>query len=153
MKTKPSHPEVPESVPCFECEAGMLQPVVQDYTSHHPTLGEVTIPGVRMLRCDRCGDTVLGEEGNQRIDAWFDKGLNAISPEEIQSFLSKYGLTQKEASRITGLGEKNISRWASGRARPSESVSNLLRLLLADKSTFERLRQKDFGTSVSCPRG
>lgn len=144
MKTKPKASDAPERIPCFECEDGTLQPVSQDYTSRHPRLGEVIIPAVPMLRCDKCGDTVLGDEGNQRIDAWFDKALNAISPEEVQQFLAKYGLTQKEAAQITGYGEKNISRWASGRARPSESVSNILRLLLSDEGAFERLRRKDF---------
>lgn len=144
MTTTTTTAEQREILPCFECEGGILRPVADTYTSQHPKLGKVSLPDISMFRCDCCGDTVLGDEGNRQIDAWFDKALNAISPEEIQSFLSKYGLTQKEASRITGLGEKNISRWASGRARPSESVSNLLRLLLADASSFERLKQKNF---------
>jgi len=144
MKTTPHKPDSATSVPCFECDAGTLQPVLENHATRHPKLGDVVIPGVPMLRCDHCGDVVIGQEGNARIDTWLDATLNVISPEDIQSFLSKYGLTQKEASRITGLGEKNISRWASGRARPSESVSNLLRLLLAETSAFERLRQKNF---------
>jgi len=146
MKTREtkSKTKTTERIPCFDCDAGCLEPVVEDYVTEHPRLGKVTVPEVVVLRCGHCGSQVLGDEGNRRIDAWFDKALNSISPEEIQSFLSKYSLTQKEASRITGLGEKNISRWASGRARPSESVSNLLRLLLADSSAFERLRRKNF---------
>jgi HTH-type transcriptional regulator/antitoxin HigA len=97
-----------------------------------------------MLRCDRCGDTVIGDEGNRLIDAWLDHCANIITPEEVQSFLTKYRLTQKEASTITGLGEKNLSRWLTGRARPSVSVSNFLRVLLADESAFELLRQRNF---------
>ncbi|MCH7225109.1 type II toxin-antitoxin system MqsA family antitoxin [Verrucomicrobiaceae bacterium E54] len=114
----------------------------------------LTIPEVPMLVCDQCGDRVTGDEGNARINAFLDKALNAISPEEVQQFLAKYGLTQKEAAQITGYGEKNISRWASGRARPSESVSNILRLLLSDEEAFERLRRKDFSSrpKVSYPR-
>lgn len=110
MKTNPPSNSVPSGIPCFECEEGTLQPSLQDYATHHPKLGDITIPAVPMLRCDHCGDTVLGEAGNTHIDAWLEKALHAISPEEVQAFLSKYHLTQKEASRIAGLGEKNMSR-------------------------------------------
>lgn len=132
------------SVPCFECESGRLQPVTEDHASRHPKLGDFVVRAVPMLRCDQCGDTVIGDEGNARIDSYLDAALNAISPEDIQAFLTKYHLTQRRASQITGYGEKNLSRWLTGRARPSESVSNFLRLLLADEDAFERLKQKNF---------
>lgn len=144
MKKKHQSPNHAEGIPCFECEGGILLPVLQDHRGCHPKLGEFVVPDVPMLRCGQCGDTVIGDEGNARIDGFLDKALNAISPEEVQAFLAKYHLTQREASQITGLGEKNISRWMTGRSRPSESVSNFLRLLLADEAAFERLRQKRF---------
>ena len=61
--------------------------------------------------------------------------LNSISPQEVQAFLLKYQLTQKRAAELTGFGEKNISRWLTGHSRPSESVSNFLRVLLAEDVT------------------
>ncbi len=134
----------PESIPCFVCDKGALQPVLLDHATTHPRLGNLTIPAVPMLRCDCCGATVIGEEGNTHIDAFLDKALNVISPKEIQAFLDKYKLTQKRAAEITGYGEKNISRWLSGHSRPSESVSNFLRVLLAERSAFERLLMKNF---------
>jgi hypothetical protein len=36
-----------------------------------------------MLRCDRCGDTVIGNEGLQWIDTWFDQNLHAMAPERL----------------------------------------------------------------------
>lgn len=144
MKTAKKLKVLPESIPCFDCEGGTLQPVRQDYSTRHPKLGDLTIPGVPMLRCDSCGATVIGHEGNTQIDDFLDKSLNAISPREIQAFLDKYQLTQKRAAELTGYGEKNISRWLSGHSRPSESVSNFLRVLLAEKSAFERLKMKNF---------
>lgn len=133
-----------DAISCFACESGTLITELRDYKTFHPSLGDITIPDVPMLLCRDCNELLIGDEGNRRIDDYLDNALNSISPEEIQELLSKYGLTQKQASQITGLGEKNISRWASGRARPSESVSNLLRLLLTDEMAFERLRQKNF---------
>lgn len=144
MKTTKPKTDASLAIPCFECEAGTLVPTLCDHKVEIPGRKALTIPDVPMLVCDRCGDKVTGDDGNACINAFLDKALNAISPEEVQQFLAKYGLTQREAAQITGYGEKNISRWASGRARPSESVSNILRLLLSDEEAFDRLRRKDF---------
>jgi HTH-type transcriptional regulator/antitoxin HigA len=134
----------PEPIPCFECDSGTMHPIRQDYTTSHPKLGALTIPKVAMLRCNQCGDLLIGHEGNTQIDAYFAEALNSITPAEVQQFLDKYNLSQKQASIITGLGEKNISRWLNGHSRASESISNYLRLLSADAQTFERLKQKNF---------
>lgn len=144
---KPKAATDPQAMPCFECESGTLHPVTLDHSTSHPKLGEITIPGVPMFRCDSCGDTVIGHEGSARIDAFLSAALNSISPAEIQRFLDKYNLSQKQASTITGLGEKNISRWLNGHSRASESVSNYLRVLLADSQAFERLKLKDFSAA------
>ena len=119
-------------------------PVLRDYKVETRGGKTLNIPAVPMLVCDQCGDCVTGDEGNTYIDAFLDKVLNAISPREIQAFLDKYKLTQKRAAELTGYGEKNISRWLSGHSRPSESVSNFLRVLLAEDSAFERLLMKNF---------
>lgn len=144
MKTiKPTKSDE-QGIPCFECDAGFLLPVLRDYTVEIRGGKTLTIPDVPMLECPECGDRVTGDEGNSYINAYLDQALNAISPVEVQEFLAKYHLTQREAAQITGFGEKNISRWASGQHRPSESVSNFLRLLLADEVAFERLKRKNF---------
>lgn len=143
---KPKAKTKADPIPCFECDSGSMQAIHADYTTTHPKLGELTVPSVAMLRCDHCQDTLIGHEGNTQIDEFLDKELNTISPREIQAFLDKYQLTQKRAAEMTGYGEKNISRWLSGRSRPSESVSNFLRVLLAETRAFERLRMRDFET-------
>ena len=137
---------------CFECESGVMRRVLLEYKSELAQYGEVTIPDVPMERCDQCGDTVIGEEGNLMIESAIEELTKAISPNEIRSFFTKYGLTQRSASEITGYGEENFSRWLSRKARPSESVSNFLRLLLADEEAFERLRIKDWETDRLSPK-
>lgn len=151
MKTKAAN--ATQAMPCFECDAGTMLPITLEHHTSHPKLGEISIPGVPMLRCDSCGDTIIGQEGSFRIDSFLSAALNAISPAEIQRFLDKYNLSQKQASAITGLGEKNISRWLNGHGRASESVSNYLRVLLADSQAFQRLKQKNFSAAEneSCP--
>ena len=140
MKPKKNTP-----LPCFECDKGKLIPVKHDYTTLLPDVGEVTLSNVPMEQCDCCGDLVTSDEGDDFIEAGINRILNPISPEEIHHFLQKYQLTQKTASQITGYGEKNISRWLTGKIRPSSSVSNFLRLLTTDKNAFQTLKMKNFG--------
>jgi len=122
----PLAPKTSSDQPCFECDNGVMLPIIEDYQTTLKDLGEVTVPNVPMERCNLCGDTVIGDQGNRLIDEHLDRITQAITPEEIRVFLGKYQLTQKSASQITGLGEKNISRWLSGKMRPSTSVSNFL---------------------------
>ena len=134
--------------PCFECEGGILTLSHEDYHGDHPEIGAFTVPKIPIERCQSCGDSVFAEGAGEMIDAFLDKALNVISPEELQAFMSKYQLTQKAASQITGYGEKNISRWLSGRLRPSQSVSNFFRVLSANETAFEQLRSKNFSDNA-----
>lgn len=141
---KPTKTEVREPMSCFECDAGQMRPIFEDYMIELKSLGTVTIPQVPMQQCDCCGDTLIDGDGSAYIDDYVDRATNALRPAELQHFLEKYNLTQKEAAQITGYGEKNISRWLSGRARATASVSNFFRTLIAEPSAFERLKAKNW---------
>lgn len=130
--------------PCFECAEGTMHLVYEDFKTETSDLGTVTVPEVPMHRCDHCEACVVGDEGGEVIDAYLDKISGAITPKEIQAFLDKYKITQKQAAEITGYGEKNISRWLRGHMRPSKSVSNHLRTLLASTEAFEILRNRSW---------
>ncbi|PXA05533.1 hypothetical protein DDZ13_01280 [Coraliomargarita sinensis] len=145
MKNQPTNQT---EIPCFECESGHLHPIKKDYTTSLEGHPEITIKSVPMLCCDQCGDVVLGDEGNRKIETQLRKLTHSLSPEDWQDFLDTYELTQREASDITGLGEKNISRWLTGKARASESISNYIRLLIAEPVAFETLKQRRFGVKT-----
>ena len=140
------HQQKPEATdfPCFECEQGTMRLVYEDFKTETSDLGAVTVPKVPMHRCDRCDACAVGDEGGEVIDAYLDKLSGAITPKEIQALLDKYKITQKQAAEITGYGEKNISRWLRGHMRPSKSVSNHLRTLLASAEAFEILRNRSW---------
>ncbi|MCF6313693.1 MAG: type II toxin-antitoxin system MqsA family antitoxin [Verrucomicrobiales bacterium] len=138
-----------DPIPCFDCEDGFLLPTLRDYPTKLKDYGEVVISNVPMECCDQCGTLVTGSEGDAFIRAAIDRITNSITPEEVHHFLQKYQLTQKTASEITGYGEKNISRWLTGKVRPSDSVSNFLRLLIADEDAFSKLKSKNFGERVT----
>lgn len=148
MKTKSA---TMNTEPCFECDDGVLERVLVDHHSKHPKLGEFTVKKVPMERCSSCGDILLGASGNQKIDDYLDKSLKSITPAEVKEFLVKYDLTQKQAAKITGLGEKNISRWLTGHSRPSESVSNLLRIALRNEAAFNLLKENNWDQVAQFP--
>lgn len=147
MKTPPPKEN---TIPCFQCEEGVLHTVWEDYPTRMPEIGEVIVPHVPVERCDQeqCDCCVLGAEAGEIIDAYLDEVAEAITPKEIQALLEKYEVNQKEAAEITGYGEKTFSRWLRGHMRPSRSVSINLRTLLASREAFEIARERKWGAKT-----
>jgi Zn-dependent peptidase ImmA (M78 family) len=123
--------------------------VLRPQKTQLPDFGEVTVPDVPVLTCPKCGDAVLGAEGSRYMDAWLNKYTGSLTPEELRQFIEQYELTHKQAAAITGYGEKNISRWLAGKMRPTISVSNFFRLLIADRSAFETLKSRQWGAGAA----
>ena len=95
-----------------------------------------------MERCNVCGDTVLSGEATAYVNDYLDRAVSRLSREELQSFLDQYQLTQREAEQILGLGEKMIGRWLKGPFQVSASISNYIRVLMADPGAFEILKAR-----------
>ena len=106
----------------------------------------VSIPKVEMERCDNCAESFLTPAGSRHVDNWLDEKSETITTAELQNFLNKYKLTQKQAAEILKIGEKNFSRWLNGRQRVSASMSNYIRTLTAVPEAFHRLKNRDFNT-------
>lgn len=149
MKTKAS---INQGHPCFECDGGILLPVREPFTTRTSEGLEITIPDVPMERCDSCGDTVLSGEATAYVNDYLDRAVSRLSREELQAFLSQYNLTQREAEQILGLGEKMIGRWLKGPFQISASISNYIRVLMADPGAFEILKARKWvadGTKIA----
>jgi putative zinc finger/helix-turn-helix YgiT family protein len=132
---------------CFECGQGTLLPVREDYAARTPEGLEIIIPDVPMERCDHCGDVVLSGETSAWIHDQIDRATGRLSREELQAFLDQYRLTQREAEQILGLGEKMIGRWLKGPFQVSASISNYIRVLMADPTAFEILKHRKWSVA------
>jgi YgiT-type zinc finger domain-containing protein len=139
MKTKAN---VLQRNPCFECDAGSLLPMCEPFTTHTSEGLEITIPDVPMDRCNSCGDTLLSGEATAYVNDYLDRAVSRLSREELQKFLDQYHLTQREAEQILGLGEKMIGRWLKGPFQVSASISNYIRVLMADPGAFAILKER-----------
>jgi hypothetical protein len=139
MKTTASHAK---GHPCFECKGGILLPVCEAFIARTSDGLEITIPDVRMERCNLCGDTVLSGEAAAYVNEYVDRASSRLSRDELQAFLDQYHLSQREAEQILGIGEKMIGRWLKGPFQVSTSISNYIRVLMADPRAFEILKAR-----------
>lgn len=139
MKTKTPHTQ---GHPCFECSGGILLPVREAFTTRTSDGLEITVPDVPMERCNVCGDTVLSGEATAYVNEYVDRATSRLSRGELQAFLEQYHLSQREAEQILGLGEKMIGRWLKGPFQVSASISNYIRVLMADPGAFEILKTR-----------
>ena len=146
MKTKTSNTI---GHPCFECSKGTLLPVREAFTTRTSEGLEITIPDVAMERCNHCGDTVLSGAATAYVNDSLDRAISRLSRQELQAFVDQYPLTQRAAERILGLGEKMIGRWLKGPFQVSASISNYIRVLMADPAAFEILKSRRWATGLN----
>jgi hypothetical protein len=143
MKARSQNTEVHT---CFECQEGILLPVREAFTTRTSEGLEITVPDVLMERCNLCGDTLLSGEATAYVNEYVDRATSRLSREELQAFLDQYHLSQREAEQILGLGEKMIGRWLKGPFQISASISNYIRVLMADPVAFEILKARKWVT-------
>ena len=68
------------------------------------------------------------------------RALGLLTPEEIQAIRERFGPTQAEFARLTGIGEAIISRWERGRILPNRAMDRYLRLLDHNRANVTLLK-------------
>jgi HTH-type transcriptional regulator/antitoxin MqsA len=85
--------------------------------------------GVPVEVCPNCGEKYFGPAAVRVQHAAVCRALGLLTPEEIQAIRERFGPTQTEFARLTGIGEATISRWERGRMLPNRAMDHYLRLL------------------------
>jgi hypothetical protein len=71
-----------------------------------------------------------------------------VGPEELQSWLSSYGLTQEQASELFGTTQPTMSRWLRGQSDTPGCLRHAMTLLSLDPRWVamaqNQYRRKDF---------
>lgn len=107
--------------------------MIVDHPVELSVRGEKITVGAEFLRCPECGAEY--EDLNSEIDPYvlayneYRRRKGMVQPEEIKTFRKRYGLTQKELSRLLGLGDITLSRYENGSLQ-DEVHDNLLRLAM-----------------------
>lgn len=94
----------------------------------------LVISAVLGEHCPACEETLIDRTDGERVSnamSEFTKKINAsvIDPTYIAGVREKLNLTQTEADKVFGGGTNGFSRYETGKALPSRSLIQLLRLL------------------------
>jgi HTH-type transcriptional regulator/antitoxin MqsA len=141
---------------CSTCGVGVLHDDSRERSNEYR--GRVFRTVDSGAYCDRCGDGVAYYDP-QTDEAWemFCSQVDTDERRELAAIRAQLGLTQEEASRISGGGHNAFSRYERGEAQPVMAVLNLFRLLgrypslLREFSAMEVERSRSPSYTVSEP--
>lgn len=115
---------------CPECDR-VVEARVERRRETLPVKGEPTSYDAEVAICPRCGRAIGDskvEEGNlRRAYSVYCSAHGLMTPDEVRSLRSSYGLSLREFSRFLGFGEQTIARYEAG-AIPDDSHSTTLKL-------------------------
>jgi putative zinc finger/helix-turn-helix YgiT family protein len=99
-----------------------------------PVMGEPVDYQARVRCCSACGgeyaSTELEEENFQTAYTIYRRRHNLLTPEQIRAIREKYGLSQRNFSRLLGWGDITVHRYEAG-ALP-DTAYNVMLVLIDD---------------------
>ena len=90
---------------------------------------------VPVYKCTECDFTYTDREGDELCHAAVCKYLEVLTPIEVRKLRKNTGLTIKEFSKSTGIGQASISRWENSTLIQNKAMDSYLRLLDATLQT------------------
>lgn len=116
---------------CGSCRRRGLVPAILDYQTeimHDGRAYTLTLPSLKVFRCELCGAIVLDDEANRQISHALRRQAGLLSSEEIRGGREALGLTQKQLAHYLQVGESTLSRWETGGQIQQRSLDRLMRL-------------------------
>jgi len=124
---------------CHECGKEMargVQAIPFAYKGHSITVDQ---PGWYCA----CGEGVLTSEDcaatEAQLDAFRDQVDGILSAEEVRRIRKKLNLPQKRAGLVLGGGLSAFGKYETRAGKPSQAMSNLLRLLDRDPTRLHEI--------------
>src|SRR5882672_1783133 len=118
---KNNMPSLPATKPfpwkCGHCRQRAVQAATVPYTTeadHDGRSYTVTVPELKVPRCQNCGELVLDSDANRQITASLRQQLHLLTPEQIRENRESLGLTQRQLATQLGIAEATVSRWETG---------------------------------------
>src|SRR5438094_9132850 len=99
---------------CGHCRQRAVQAATVPYTTEAEYDGRtytVTVPELKVPRCQNCGELVLDTAANRQITAALRQQLGLLTPEQIRENRESLGLTQRQLASHLGIAEATVSRW------------------------------------------
>jgi putative zinc finger/helix-turn-helix YgiT family protein len=121
---------------------GHYEEIVTEYRATLADGVELEIPGVKLLRCQNCGDELIPAETQDQIDRAIAEKTEQLSQQELEEISVKFDLDQTQISEVLGLGSKTFHRWLNGTQYPSRSMCYYLRVLAEFPEAMEWLKER-----------
>lgn len=122
-----------KAVRCIQC-GGKLTTKRENYRYAACGLPNVTLIGVEVRRCSKCGDHEVVipriEELHRVLAAAVVRQATRLTKDEIR-FLRKYlGYSGVDFAKVIGVAPETISRWENGKEKIGTSAEKLIRMLV-----------------------
>jgi putative zinc finger/helix-turn-helix YgiT family protein len=123
-----------KTMTCLPC-GGKLAKKRENYRYTSCGLPNVTLVGVEVRRCGKCGDHEVVipriEELHRVLAAAIVRRASRLIPAEVR-FLRKYlGYSGVDFAKVIGVSAESVSRWENAKETMRPSVEKLLRMLVA----------------------
>jgi len=132
---------------CGHCRKRAVQPAVVPYTTEDEYDGRmytVTVPELRIPRCQNCGELVLDSPASRQITDSLRQQLRLLTPEQIRRSREALGLTQQQLASYLGIEEVTMSRLETGGQIQQRVLDRLLRLYFSSAGVRAALADEDW---------
>ena len=116
---------------CGTCRQRGLVPAVLDYQTeitHDGRVYQLSLPALKVFRCEQCSAIVLDDEACKKITAALRAAAGLLSPEEIRRGREALGLSQEQFARYLQVAPETLARWETGGQTPQHSMDRLMRI-------------------------
>lgn len=132
-----------ETMKCLECR-GSVSTKRENYLYTAVGLRNVTLVGVEVRRCARCGDFEVVipriEELHRVLAAAIVRRASRLTGDEVR-FLRKYlGYSGVDFAKVIGVTAETVSRWENAKEKMGASAEKLLRMLIVHKQPIRQYR-------------
>jgi putative zinc finger/helix-turn-helix YgiT family protein len=122
-----------KAMTCIPC-GGKLTTKRENYRYTACGLSNVTLIGVEVKRCSKCGDHEVVipriEELHRVLAAAVVRQATRLTKDEIRFLRKCLGYSGVDFAKLIGVSAETISRWENGREKIASSTEKLIRMLV-----------------------
>src|SRR5579862_8778592 len=128
MATVPAkQPRFPMKCPmCRERQVNLVTELYEETVNHDGCTYHLSIPDLTLLKCSKCGNRILHNEADARVNDALRNAAGFLFPSAIKEQRLRLGLTQAQLADLLCVGEATLCRWETGRQIQSHHMDVML---------------------------
>jgi putative zinc finger/helix-turn-helix YgiT family protein len=115
---------------CPMCRERRVDFVTEPYemtVDHDGRTYRLSLPSLTFLKCDACGNQILHDEADDRLNDALRDAAGFLYPPAIKEQRLRLGLTQVQLAELLCVGEATLCRWETGGQIQSHHMDVMLR--------------------------